>query len=259
MAEGRKGEGTMTGSGNPDKKQNLLLITLFITVTLFTAYREGYLPIITGIFWFFILGGFAISFWLAWGITTKRLLALILGIFIIEYIKESIGIMSGMWEYHGTNTFYNFGVWLWVLAGLTAYTLATRVVVKLIRKWNLPYGPQHNVAIIIIVFLLIPVTLFSYWKGAGGWFWLLYLSLLIAGLYTARRLDFPLLAAIVVTSWIVGNPSEFLGSAASGVWTFPHNPHYPPIFLLFGCWPLEILAQFALSAFLAQEPLDQYS
>jgi hypothetical protein len=70
-------------------------------------------------------------------------------------------------------------------------------------------------------------------------------------------MEFPVFAGIIITSWLVGNPSEYVGSVASGVWTFTHNPHYPPFFLLFGCWPLEILAQYLLSASIAKEPLDK--
>lgn len=71
------------------------------------------------------------------------------------------------------------------------------------------------------------------------------------------RMPFPVFAAIAVSAWLVGNPSEFFGSASSGAWTFVHNPNYPPFFLVAGCWPLEILAQYSLSAFLAGEPLDE--
>jgi len=97
----------------------------------------------------------------------------------------------------------------------------------------------------------------KYWSGARGWFWSFYALLLIVGIYTSIRMDFAVFAGIVITAWIVSNPSEYIGSVNSGVWTFTHNPNYPPLFLLFGCWPLEILAQYLLSAFLADEPLDK--
>lgn len=235
--------------------QNLLLTALFIFVTLFTAFHEGYIPLISIPFWISIIAGFSIIIWLAWNISTLRLLSLILSIFIIEYIKETIGVRSGMWTYHGINGFYNFGVWAWVLGGLIAYTLSIKVVIRQIRKLKLSLPRWLNPVILLLVSFLIPLTMGDYWRGAGILYWSFYVLLLIAGIYASIRMDFPVFAGIVITAWIVGNPSEYLGSQ-SGVWTFTYNPLYPPFFLLFGCWPLEILAQYSLSAFLAHEPLD---
>ncbi|MBI3398327.1 MAG: hypothetical protein HY026_03725 [Deltaproteobacteria bacterium] len=237
--------------------QNLLLAALFIFVTLFTAFHEGYVPLISIPFYLSIIAGFSITIWLARNISTPRLLSLILSIFIIEYIKETIGIRSGMWVYHGINGFYNFGVWAWVLGGLIVYTLSIKVVIRQIRRLKLSLPGWLNPVILLLASFLIPLTMGDYWRGAGVLFWSFYVLLLIAGIYTSIRMDFPVFAGIVITAWIVGNPSEYLGSAASGVWTFTYNPLYPPFFLLFGCWPLEILAQYSLSAFLANEPMDK--
>lgn len=247
----------MTRDVNSARPQNLVLIALFITVTLFTAFHEGYLPFISALFWISLIAGFSISVWLALSISTRRLVSLILGIFIIEYVKETIGIRSKMWTYHGIGGLYNFGVWAWVLGGLIAYTLATRVVIRLIRKLKFSLPRWLNPVILTLLFVLIPVTMGDYWSGTGALFWSFYAMLFIAGIYASIRIDFPVFAGIVVTAWIVGNPSEYVGSVTSKVWTFTHNPDYPPFFLLFGCWPLEILAQFLLSAFLAHEALNK--
>lgn len=246
----------MLGDINKERQRNLLLAALFILVTLFTAFHEGYVPLISMPFYLSIAAGFSITIWLAWNISTHRLLSLILSIFIIEYIKETIGIRSGMWTYHGINGFYNFGVWAWVLGGLIAYTLSIKVVIRQIRRLKLSLPAWLNPVILTLISLQIPLTLGDYWRGAGVLFWSFYVLLLIVGIYTSNRMDFPVFTGIIITSWIVGNPSEYLGSVASSVWTFTHNPLYPPFFLLFGCWPLEILAQYSLSAFLAHEPLD---
>ena len=245
----------MTIDINKVRLQNLILIALLIVITLFTAFHEGYFSLISILFWLLLIVGFAITVWLAWSISTKRLLALILGIFIIEYIKETIGIRSNVWTYH--RGFYNFGVWAWVLGGLIVYTLSTRVVIKLIRKLKFSLPKWLNPIILILIFVLIPLTLGDYWSGAKVLFWSFYALLLIAGIYASMRMDFLVFIGIVITAWIVSNPSEYIGSVASGVWTFNHNPNYPPLFLLLGCWPLEILAQYSLSAFLANEPLDK--
>jgi hypothetical protein len=97
----------------------------------------------------------------------------------------------------------------------------------------------------------------EYWSGVNALLVSFYILLIIGCVYVSSKVDFPILIGIVITSWIIGNPSEYVGSVASGVWTFTHNPNYPPFFLLFGCWPVEILAQYSLSAFLAGEPLNK--
>lgn len=238
-------------------QRNLLLVSLLMVITLFTIFHEGYLRIISPIFWITLIIGFSISIWLALTVSSIRFVSLILTIFIIEYIKETIGIRSGVWTYHGIGRSYNFGVWAWVLAGVITYTLSTRIVIRLIRKLKISWPGWLKPVIIIVVASLIPLTLGDYRNGAGWLFWLLYAVLFIAGIYASIKMEFPVFAGIIIASWLVGNPSEYVGSAASGVWTFTHNPHYPPFFLLFGCWPLEILAQYLLSAFIAKEPLDK--
>ncbi|MHC4084153.1 MAG: hypothetical protein ACYSU3_01570 [Planctomycetota bacterium] len=246
----------MTNGNNNTRARNLVLIVLFGLITVFTAFHEGYFPLISTLFLASLIAGYLISVWLAFSVSTRRLLSLILAIFIIEYVKESIGIRSRLWTY-GVKGHFNFGVWAWVLAGLVAYTLSTRVVIRLIRKLKFSMPRWSNLIILILIFLLIPLTMGKYRSGADCLLWSFYGLLLIAGIYTSIRMDFPVFAGIVITAWIVSNPSEYAGSAGSGVWTFTHNPNYPPFFLLFGCWPLEILAQYSLSAFLANEPLDK--
>ena len=66
---------------NLDYPCNFLVIGLFMIVTLFTAFQEGYFPLISIYFMLYLLAGFGICFWLACFISTKHLLALILSIF----------------------------------------------------------------------------------------------------------------------------------------------------------------------------------
>ena len=238
-------------------QRSLLLAALFILVTLFTAFQEGYIPLISMPFYLSIAAGFSITIWLAWNISTHRLLSLILSIFIIEYIKETIGVRSGMWTYHGINGFYNFGVWAWVMGGLAAYTLATRIVIPRMQRVKLSIPSWVNPLLVTVIFLIVPLTLGNYRSGAGILFSLFYIALFIACIYSSLKMNFPIFAGIVITAWILGTPSEYMGSTASNIWTFTHNPDYPPFFLVAGCWPLEILAQYSLSAFLANEPLNQ--
>lgn len=240
-----------------EKNVNLVVIAILLIITIFTVYHEGYFSIISVPFLLSILAGFALVIWLSCHVTTKRLLALILVIFIIEYIKETIGIRSWMWIYHGIDGQYNFGVWAWVLGGLATYTLSTRITIRLLKKSNLPALRWLNPILLILIFILLMGTLGEYREGAGWLFYLFYILLLVGTLYASIKIDFIVFAGIVVTAWIVGNLSEYSGSIASGVWTFPLNPNYPPVFLLFGCWPIEIMAQYSLSAFLSGEPLNE--
>ena len=246
----------MSGDNKNTGLRNLLLVFLFITVTIFTAFHEGYLPLISPLFWFFIAAGFLIAAWLALSLSTVRFLSLMLGIFVIEYIKETIGVRGGFWVYHGVNGFYNFGVWAWVMGGMAAYAFSTKIVIRQVRKLSLHVPRWLNPAVLIVIFFMVPLTLGEYRSGAGVLFWLFYAVLLISGIYASLRTDFHVFAGIVITAWVVGFPSEYVGSAGSGIWIFPHNPDYPPFFLVAGCWPLEIFAQYALSAFLAGEPLN---
>lgn len=246
-----------------EKQQNLVIVALLFVITTFTAFHEGYIPLISILFLPSLLAGFSITVWLAMHISTKRLLSLIFTIFVIEYVKETIGIRSGMWSYHGIvgewskYSQYNFGVWAWVLGGLIAYTLSTRKVIRQIKKLKLSPPRWLNQIILAILFLLILLLLGNYRYGAGALFYLFYAVLFVTSLYASVKMDFSVFIGIVIASWIVSNPSEYMGSVASGVWTFTFNPNYPPVFLLFGCWPLEILTIYSLSAYLANEPLDK--
>lgn len=246
------------------KAVNILIITLFFLTTIFTAFSEGYIEFnkewlsSTFIpFWIIVILGFIITFWLALSISTKRLMSLILAIFIIEYFKETIGIKAGFWTYQGMNGFYNFGVWLWVLASLITFTLCTKLIIPFLKKLKLSIPKWLNPVLLIILFIFIFATLGKYRSGTDILFWSFYLILLITGIYvTLITKSSVFIIGIILASWIIGNPSEYLGSVGAGIWTFTYNPNYPPFFLLFGCWPLEIISQYSLSAFLSGESLD---
>lgn len=247
----------MKSERNNEKVRNILLVALLAAIIFFTAFHEGYLAQISVYFWILLAAGIAVCVWLALSISTARLLSLLLVIFIIEYGKEAIGIKYKLWEYHGDGSQFNFGVWAWVLGGLGCYTLATKVAIKLIGKLKVAWPGWLNCVLLLILFLAMPLTMGSYLKGTGILMWLFYILMLSIGLAATVRINFPIFAGIVVTAWIVGWPSEYIGSVASGIWTFPHNDYYPPFFLIFCCWPLEILAQYTLSGVLANEPLNK--
>ena len=109
------------------------------------------------------------------------------------------------------------------------------------------------------LFALIPLTVNPAPSGPVGaalWYWSFYAALLALALWAGRELPWQVLAGLVLAAWMVGNPSEFVGSVVSRFWIFTDHPRYPPIYLLAGCWPLEIVAQYVLSGWLAGEPLS---
>lgn len=240
-----------------EKTRNIFLTILLLIATLFSAYYEGHFQRITIIFWVTLAVSFIVVIWLSLIISTRRFLSLVVVIFVFEYIKEAIGIKSNIWVYYGLGGQFIFGVWCWVLAGLVCYGLATRILIRLIRKLKFSMPRWLNLIIILIIAALIPAMIGGYINGAGILFWLFYALVLTYCIYSALKMDFPILAGIVLSAWIIGNPSEYVGSISSGVWEFTLDASYPPLFLLLGCWPIEILAQYSLSAFLANEPLDK--
>lgn len=242
--------------GRVDRDRNVALILLLFAELLFSAYCEGYLARIAWPFALLLAVGFGLGLWLATRISTVRLLALLLVIFFMEYAKETIGIRSGLWVYHGEGGHYLFGVWSWVAAGISAYSLSTGIAIPLLRKIRWPDGATGiwlAASVVLALFALIPLTLGPYLPGTGRLFWSFYAVLLVAALVATRDVPLPVFAGVVLSAWFASNPSEYFGSTLSGAWTFPHNPHYPPFFLLACCWPLEILVQYFLSALLAGE------
>jgi hypothetical protein len=246
-----------------DRPVNYVIAALLIIVVWFTGYHEGYFPVLKFAFTALLCFGCVCGIWLARFASTKRMMGLILGIFIIEYIKETIGIKSGFWTYHGANGAYNFGVWAWVLAGVTVYTVSARLIVKTVRllqpsmpKWLNPAPRYLNPLVIVCAFWFMYLGLWKYWDGVGIEFVVFYGILFLVSLYISYNIKFTVFVGFIIGTVLAGNVSEYLGAVGCGVWTFNHNPNYPPLFLVLGCWPLEILTQVGLAALVAREPFD---
>jgi hypothetical protein len=239
-----------------DASRRLLLVGLMAATMVFTAYHEDYLDIITVPFWGVLCGGYALMVWLALRASIARLLSLMVAIFTIEYVKEALGIRYGLWIYHGAPGGFVFGVWSWVLGGLACYTVAIKIVAPILRK--LPHPPAGWINPVVLV-VLAAVGLFllrGRFHELGLLYWIFYAVLLVFAAVCSRVLEIPLFVGLVVASWITSNASEFVGSVLSGIWTFPHHATYPPAFLLFVCWPIEIVAQFSLAYLLL--PADSF-
>ncbi len=238
------------------RAHNAGFIVLLLGALLFSARDEGYLPLISPFLAGVFALGFALSFWLAARISAARLAALIATILLLEYVKETVGVRSLLWAYHGKEGRYFFGVFAWVVGGLSAHSVSTGVTIPLLRRVRAPLPRWLNLAIVVPVLLALPATLSPYRAGAGIDFCVLYLLLASVLLLSAFFMDFRTFAGVVVAAWVAGNLGEYAGSAASGAWTFLHSPKYPPFFLLFSCWPMEIVAQHSLAAWFSAEPLD---
>ena len=235
--------------------RNFVLVILLFAVLLFSAWSEGYLQRFSLPFGLLLGGGLLLSVWMAMRASTARFVVLLLTIFLVEYVKETLGIRAGLWAYTGPGGQYLFGVLAWVLGGTSAFVVAFGVIIPLLLKIRRELPRWLNQAFLLLLFVLIPLTVDPYPSGAEVPYWSFYGALFVLGLVAARRMPWQVLAGLVLSAWIVGNPSEYLGSAVSGFWIFTKHPHYPPFYLLAGCWPLEILVQYSLSALLAGEPL----
>jgi uncharacterized protein (DUF362 family) len=243
-----------TRRGRRTCARNLVLVVLSFGSLLFAAWNEGYLANFSLPFELLLAGGLALSVWMAIRASTVRFFVLLLTIFFVEYVKETLGIRTGLWTY--AHEQYLFGVLAWVLGGTSAFVLASGVLIPLLRKIPRELPRWLNLGLVLVLFALIVLTAEPLQPGTELIYWAFYALLLALALMGARRMPWQVLVGIVLSAWIVGNPSEYLGSVQSEFWTFKGDPKYPPFYLLAGCWPIEILVQYSLSAFLAGEPLD---
>jgi uncharacterized protein (DUF362 family) len=261
--------GALTYINDDERGCNYLIVILLATAVFSSAYWERYFPAISPLLWFLMALGFALSIWIASYITSRRLMALILTIFVMEYVKETIGIQAGFWRYTGgAGGEYQFGVWMWVLVGLSAFAASVGIVMPFLRAFNL-YVPRAVQVLIPVAFFaaVMPALQKPMAPEVAAAYAGFYLVLLAVGILAALSAEFYVLMGVVATSLALGLPSEYAGSAPDhAIWMFCQDPAaggrvgcLPPVFLLTGCWPLEILAQFAISAWLAGEGLGKYS
>ncbi len=265
-----------------EKLRNLVIVGLVIAVTLVSAVHENYLVIEKGwapafhsMFWFVLLGGFCLLVWLAWSISTRRLVSFVAVIFIIEYINQSLATKLGLWTYSAQGGAYIFGVWAWVVSGLVTYAIASRATVRLTMKGKLSLPRFLNPVVVIMLFLVICFFGRDHLIEAGRQmlqsFLIFYGALMVVGILASLWMDTRALVGVIISALIVGFISESAGATA-GIWQFLQppspdqvsalaqssqairiSPSCPPVYLILGCWPLEILAQFALSALISGE------
>jgi hypothetical protein len=148
---------------NADNKLLNIVVVLLITMaTLATAYQEKYLvwgqgfsQALSSIFWPVLAGGIVLLFVMAMSISTRRLLAFIVTIFVIEVINQSLGTELGLWSYSAQGGSYIFGVCIWVVAGLATYFVADKAVVRLTTQSRFRFPRFLNPIIIMVLFSII--------------------------------------------------------------------------------------------------------
>ncbi|MBI5380141.1 MAG: DUF362 domain-containing protein [Nitrospirae bacterium] len=231
------------------------LVSVLAVGTLGVSYLEGYLSLFTWPFCVFIAGLFALAFWTAFKVLSfKRLVTLLLLGFLIGYVTQLIGTRSGLWRY-AHEGFASAGLG-WAFAAV-AMAGVTDLLARLFRdvpreRWAFlrPFLP-------VMLFLTMAIALAVDYRRELSLlppeFWVYYILLLFGGIVFAVQLGCFTLFSLITAAWGVGMAAEAMGSW-SGLWSF--DTPYPPLFLILGCWPLEFLAQYALSALIVREPLD---
>jgi uncharacterized protein (DUF362 family) len=235
--------------------RNLTLTFMLFATLAVAASAEGYASRLSLLFVGLLAVGLGLFLWLGTRTTTARLLALLTLVFFMEYTNQTIGIASGLWQYHGVGGQYVFGVMAWLVAACSAQALSTGVTIPLVRRLHLRTPRWLTSVLVLALLALIPLTAGRYGSSMGVSFWCFFGLVGVIAMLAAQQMPIHVFVGVVLSAWFVGGLSEYVGSASSGCWTFPYNPHYPPFYLVVGCWPLEILVQFSVSAFLAGEPV----
>lgn len=232
------------------------MVILAVATLLFSAKHEGYWSHISLLFWAALGCGVLIGLWATWFLSPQRIAAIIAVSCSVEYVKEGLGIEVGGWRYSDMGGRFSLGVASWVLVTLAACALATKVAVRgaSLARWSLPGWMRP--ALICVIACSIPALMGPYRAGTTVLYWMFYGGLLLVCVLGAMRMRWNVFLGVIVTAWALSFPSEYSGSVGSGIWMFTYDAKCPPFFLLVGCWPVEILAQYILSGFICGEPLS---
>ncbi|MDH3939026.1 MAG: DUF362 domain-containing protein, partial [candidate division Zixibacteria bacterium] len=230
---------------------NLILVISVFLMAVFTARQEEYLSLITPLFWLVLAGATCLSLWLAFNISTKRLVSLIFVVVVIEYLNQTISTNYELWTYARPSLL--FSVWIWVLASMTSFALAQLVLAKVLNRIKTPIPRILNTILIVTLAGAGLILMGPSRPLAGLEFWVLYVLLLAVAVYASFKMEFSIFVAVAVAAIAVGIPSEYSGSTGSDLWSFPFDIGFPPLYLVLACWPLEIVAQYFLSGLLAGE------
>ena len=220
------------------------------------VWFEGYVPFLR---WPFVVYTGLVLASVAWvaffDITTKRLLGLIVVAGLFGLATQWVGASSNrFWEYARPS--YWLAAPMFICAATLAYGLTISWLVPLLRRWGLRRRllPLPALGLVIVPLGVLALDAPGPELTSPTSFWLYYALLAAIAWGVAMLVDVATWVALAVAGLLLGMASETLG-AASGLWSFAHHHPWPPAFLLFGSWPLEVIAHWGLSALLARESL----
>lgn len=232
----------------------VMIIIMFVTVAV-AAFAEGHASRLSVLFVGLLAGGGGLALWLGFQATNARLLALLALTFFMEYFIQTVGVAAGLFEYRGIRGQYMFGVVAWLVGACSAQALSIGVTIPILRRLDLRTPAWLNSLLVLVLVAAIPATAGRYLSMMGPAFWGFFALVGAVATVAAYRMPIHGLVGVVISGWLVGTLSEYAGAMSSGCWTFPYDRRFPPLFLVLACWPIEILFQFAVSAFLAGEPM----
>ncbi len=240
-----------------EAKWRILALLLIGGLSFLSAFMEGYLDLILGsgkfmAFFAAVLVGCIFTALYMNGKTNFFIWLLAFG-FFIGLLTQMVGTHNGLWVYDGTYKSYVFAGFSWAFATATMLGLFF-LIKKLFREIE---GKVYNVLALMVLVFIITIFLSEFRAKVFLNFWIYYLALFIFGLVVTYHLKFSTLLSLIVTAWIMGLVSEYMGSSI-GLWKFcPQEVGSiaclsPPPYLTFGCWPLEFITQIGLASFISK-------
>jgi uncharacterized membrane protein YczE len=187
---------------------------------------------------------------------TKYFIWLLVFGFFIGLITQIMGTTNSLWTYQDSFVFVGFS---WALAAVTMLGLSF-LLEKLLSEIN---GKRYNVLGLTVLVVAILIFLNEFRTKVLLGFWIYYIALFFFAAVTTYHLRFSTLLSLILAAWIMGLVSEYMGSSIE-LWKFcpelaetggarPFPCLSPPPYLVFGCWPLEFLAQVGLSSFISRQ------
>jgi len=272
--------------------KNLIKVLILLSVSallLASAVLEKYASNLTGyIITFFaaVMAGCIIT---AFTISVTHLIGLLLFGFVIGFLTQAVGVTSDLWCYD--NHTFIFAAISWALASVTMEGISKIIRSKLKSLTDHPLNVLMIFA--LLGALVVTLASQDYWKYAkyrptppAIWpknqesgnqrpcfineelpkkgsepvklklepnepFWIYYISLAGFAILMQARIPFTELLSLILAAWIMGGISEWIGATAK-LWHFRTTA--PPLFLVFGCWPLEFLVIRGLATRMKTQP-----
>jgi uncharacterized protein (DUF362 family) len=238
-------------------RRNLALLAMVGIAGGGALFAEGYAGRVSvpfAIYGLVMIG--AAGYFAAFEVTTRRLVALAAIAAAGGYLTQVMGAtLGGFWSYPPPRHTYYFVPATFALASLVAYGITRTILGSLMRRLVRTPARAANPLIVMAVFLLLVIFSRDERARQGGAFWLYYGGKALICVYIGLRMNAATLLAVLVSGALVGTSAELAGSR-SGLWTFGGTPPgLPPLWLVLGSWPLEVLVHYGLSGIVVRESL----